>query len=194
MGTFTYQGVVDKGGCYNRYSNSNSNALQWGGTNAEKHLAEQNSHSTEDRATVPRTHDKRDRGLPETLRGGCGGGGEGRDSSPKFGSLGHPLSLTPLGPVSIRKCLTSSWVMSPGMKRKMGRVSTFRGVLPPPANGTPSLPYVWLCEGSKGGTGSTARTPGMERPPLKQTQSQGPNNLASLCSDPNHHQAQDSSS
>lgn len=33
--------------------------------------------------------------------------------SPKLGSLGHPFSFTPRGLVSMRKCLTSSLVMSP---------------------------------------------------------------------------------
>lgn len=36
--------------------------------------------------------------------------------SPKFGSLGHPFSFTPRGLVSMRKCLTSSLVMSPGKR------------------------------------------------------------------------------
>lgn len=33
--------------------------------------------------------------------------------SPKYGSFGQPFSFTPLGLLSIRKCLTSSLAMSP---------------------------------------------------------------------------------
>lgn len=35
---------------------------------------------------------------------------------PKLGSLGHPFSFTPRELVSMRKCLTSSLVKSPGKR------------------------------------------------------------------------------
>lgn len=88
----------------------------------------------------------------------CGQAVEVGDSLPKFGSLGHPLSLTPLGPVSIRKCLTSSWVMSPGMKREEDRALFVAPSLHLPMALRHFSP-LRLWEGSKAGMGSTAGAP-----------------------------------
>lgn len=73
--------------------------------------------------------------------------------SPKLGSLGHPFSFTPRGLVSMRKCLTSSLVMSPEKRDQMLSHQSCPHPSPP---FTIPLQSHWLTHSHPPGTRSSA--------------------------------------
>lgn len=98
--------------------------------------------------------------------------------SPKLGSLGHPFSFTPRGLVSMRKCLTSSLVMSPGKRQD---VLTSE---PPHSSSHPPVPHgnqcsslregsLPLCTGSSNPALCTGSTPS-QAPPKPKSKMQMP--------------------
>lgn len=74
-----------------------------------------------------------------------------------MGSLGHPFSFTPRGLVSMRKCLTSSLVMSPGKRRD---VITSE---PPHSSSHSAVPWGNQCSSSREGSLPLC-TPSSNRP------------------------------
>lgn len=129
-------------------------------------------------------YDKGDRGQPKTQQAGCGGEDGGQLT--KVWLIGAPLELDSSGAGLYQEMSHQLMGHVPWDEEKDMRLEHFSWRPPTPANSALPLPRVGLCDGSNG------QNPRMQRPLLEQTQPQSPDNPASSCSGPNHHQAQDS--